>query len=836
MIARLVILLVLGLGCLLAAIVWFQPPPQSGTDMISVKTSPGELLEDSLLEKLSADNASRPEGQGEMVALPAPPQTVNLPESLKHALWDQEHAAFELETQLGRLINAAFQAREPQMLQRLFRSTERVLIPRDDGRFLRGPGWECRRWTVATLSGNLRDAQVEGLARRMIGYVAKFDTIHPLSLRVLSLKKTDIQNRNDTWWAHIGIAGTGLMADGAPTSFDSEHFLTCRFETDSELTSGQVLVNWSVRREEVREATGTMMREITQQVGLSELPLRDNWNPKWHPVQAYGFQTAVEDFDLDGDLDIAVCSLDGAQYLLRCDRSGRYVDAAAQLGLPADRGNGVAVLATWVDYDNDGFPDLLLGDALYHNDSGEKFVDVTEESGLVFDCLCMGVSVADYDADGLPDLYVLSYGDRQAASERPVGYVSDNDSGAENQLWQNLGNGRFLDVTQRAGVDAGKQHSFAAAWLYANEDEHPDLYVANEFGENHLFLNDGKGGFQDRAEFARVAAFSASRGVVAGDLNGDTAADLYVANMFARAGRRIIERVSRAEYPPGLFGQLQGACIGNRIYRRVPHGPGYRDVTQGLGVNQVGWAYAPAMVDLDGNGYLDLYAATGHLSFDRQQPDGSTCYWRAAVTHPLDRSARTPALGPLDHEAGEFWVENPRLLPEQKRNLNGFEPNRLYLNIDGHQFVDLSFESGAGIDADSRSSIVGDFDGDGDPDLLVSSAGGGPLRLFANEISSSTHRVRVVLRGVHGNRRGLGARVVARCGKRKIARDLFTQNGFMGQSPLELLIGLGAAEQIDELTVQWQGGKLQRFVDLPVDCRLTITEDQQEWQQQPFGR
>ena len=834
MIVRLVILLVLGLGGLLAAIVWFQPPPQTGADLVAVKPAAGELLQDSLLEKLSADNA-RAEGKGKLVALPAPPQTVNLSNSLQQSLWDQEHVAFELETRLGRLINAAFQAREPQMLTRLFRSVERVQIPRDAGRILRGPSWECRRWMVATLAGNLHDTEVTALARRLIGYVAKFDTVHPVSLRVLSLRKTDIQNRSDTWWAQIGISGTGLMADGAPTSFDSEHVLTCRFENESELTAGQILVNWSVQREDVRRATGTLMREVTQQVGLSEVPLRDNWNPEWHPVRAYGFQTAVEDFDLDGDLDIAVSSLDGPQYLLRCDPSGRYVEVTGQLGLPADRGDGVAVLATWLDYDNDGFPDLLLGDALYHNDSGEKFVDVTEESGLVFDSLCMGVSVADYDADGLPDLYVLNYGDRRAESERPVGYVYDEESGAENQLWQNLGNGRFLDVTQRAGVDGGKRHSFAAAWLYADADERPDLYVANEFGENQLFLNDGKGGFQDRAEFAQVSAFSASRGVVAGDLNGDTAADLYVANMFARAGRRIIERVSRAEYPPGLFGQLQGACIGNRIYRRVPQGRGYSDKTQGLGVNQVGWAYAPAMADLDGNGYLDLYAATGHLSFDRQQPDGSTCYWRAAVTHPLDRSARTAPVGPLDQEAGEFWVENPRLLPEQKRNLSSFEPNRLYLNVDGRQFIDLSYESGAGIDADSRSSIVGDFDRDGDPDLLVCSAGGGPLRLFANEIPGSGHRVRVVLRGVHGNRRGLGARVVARCGKRKIARDLFSQNGFMGQGPLELLIGLGDAQQIDELTVQWQGGKLQRFMELPVDCRLTLTEDQQEWQQQPFG-
>ena len=700
---------------------------------------------------------------------------------------------------------------------------------------MKGPFWESRRWSVSSLGGNLRDVSVAELSQYLIGYIEDFATIDNINLRVLSLRRVDIQTRSDTWWVHLGIAGTGKLKSGGPTSFDSEHIATCRFANEAELTDGKLFIKWSIRKQEQRQATQVLMRERTRQSGLADVVLRDNWNAEWHPVRPHAFQTAVEDWNRDGTLEIAISSLDGPQYLLQRDSSGRFIDVAEQYGLPAERGNGVAVLANWFDYDNDGFPDLLLGDALYHNEAGARFVDVTEESGLVFDSLSMGVQAADYNGDGLPDLYVLNYGDRRASSGQ-VGYVDDTMSGAENQLWQNLGNGRFLDVSQQAGVDGGRQHSFAAAWLYANEDEYPDLYVANEFGQNNLFLNDGKGSFQDRAEFASVAVYSASRGVVAGDLNGDTAADLYVANMYARSGRRIIDRIGRAEYPPGLFGQLQGACIGNRLYRRVPNGPGYNDVTQGLGVNQVGWAYAPAMADFDGDGSLDLYAATGHLSFDRTQADGATCFWRNAAIHPTNRAARLKPLGTLDQEAGEFWVENPRLLPEQKRNLSAFEPNRMFFNAGKAGFVDLTHECGAGIDADSRSSIVGDFDGDGAPDLLVASVGGGPLRLFLNEIPTETHRVRIALKGVQGNRLGLGARVIVRCGEQRIARDVFPQNGFMGQCPLELLIGVGDATEIDELSVRWQGGKLQRHVKLPVDCQLTITEDEVDWKQRPFDR
>ena len=114
-------------------------------------------------------------------------------------------------------------------------------------------------------------------------------------------------------------------------------------------------------------------------------------------------------------------------------------------------------------------------------------------------------------------------------------------------------------------------------------------------------------------------------GVVAGDLDGNGTPEIYVANMFSKMGRRIIAHVSEADYPPGIYQQLLGSCAGNRLYRTTDITAGtpvYQEISDSLGVNGVGWAYAPALTDLDLDGYLDIYATAGFLSFERGEPDG----------------------------------------------------------------------------------------------------------------------------------------------------------------------------------------------------------------------
>ena len=128
--------------------------------------------------------------------------------------------------------------------------------------------------------------------------------------------------------------------------------------------------------------------------------------------------------------------------------------------------------------------------------------------------------------------------------------------------------------------------------------------------------------FQNIADDAGVGDFATSMGVATGDIDGDGKTEIYVANMFSKMGRRIIDHVSADDYPAGIFEQIQGACAGNRLYQPQSGVSTYRDVSQQLGVNPVGWAFAPAMADFDANGYLDIYATTGFMSFSRKKPDG----------------------------------------------------------------------------------------------------------------------------------------------------------------------------------------------------------------------
>ncbi len=199
------------------------------------------------------------------------------------------------------------------------------------------------------------------------------------------------------------------------------------------------------------------------------------------------------------------------------------------------------------------------------------------------------------------------------------------------------------------------------------------------------------------------------------------------------------------------------------------------------------------------------------------------------MTQPLDRKAQisNDQLSELDVENGEFWVDNPFKMPENGGNLSGYERNRLYLNAGNLDFVNASFASACDIDSDSRTAVAMDYDNDGDEDLLVGNVGGGPMRLFRNNLPVQ-NSIKIRLRGTESNRQGIGSRLTLSVGGKKIVRDLFPANGFMGSGPSELVIGLGQAESVDEISIRWPTGKSQAVETVKANTAIVITEGSKE--------
>ncbi len=179
--------------------------------------------------------------------------------------------------------------------------------------------------------------------------------------------------------------------------------------------------------------------------------------------------------------------------------------------------------------------------------------------------------------------------------------------------------------------------------------------------------------------------------------------------------------------------------------------------------------------------------------------------------------------GKLDDSLGEFWVENPWHLVARGHNLSCFERNRIFLNVEGRDFVEISHLTGADSDGDGRAVVAADFRNSGMQDLLVRQAGGGPLLYFENRLPRRSY-LTVSLMGRQSNRQGIGARIVATVGERQIVREMYPANGYLSQAPNQVHLGLGDAEQVDRLTIRWPSGKVQVFDNLKAGRHVRIDE------------
>lgn len=192
------------------------------------------------------------------------------------------------------------------------------------------------------------------------------------------------------------------------------------------------------------------------------------------------------------------------------------------------------------------------------------------------------------------------------------------------------------------------------------------------------------------------------------------------------------------------------------------------------------------------------------------------------MSQPFDRGASIPQPGDLNHELDEFWVDSPWKI-QNSHNLSAYERNRTFLNVEGDQFVEISYLAGNDSDGDGRAVVAADFRNNGQLDLVVRQVGGGALLLYENQFPKR-HYLKVSLRGTQSNRLGIGARITASVGGRQIARELFPVNSFRSQMPSYVHFGLADADHVDSLVVRWPSGLEQELANLAADQHVVITE------------
>jgi hypothetical protein len=519
----------------------------------------------------------------------------------------------------------------------------------------------------------------------------------------------------------------------------------------------------------------------------------------------------------------------------------RFVDVTDQAGirfrhvtgafgkkyLPETMGSGCAFL----DYDNDGWQDILLINsmtwperrgpravmALYHNNRDGTFTDVTRAAGLAVELYGMGVAIADYDNDGFVDIYVTALG--------------------PNRLFRNLGNGRFRDVTERAGVgDPG--FSTSAAWFDYDRDGWLDLFVGNYVewtpetdlfctldGVNksyctpesyrgqspRLYHNRRDGTFEDVTERAGLYdPTSKALGVALLDYNDDGWIDLIVAN----------------DTQP------------NKLYRNNGNGT-FTDVGVAAGVafSEAGVARAGMGVDAadyDGSGRASIII--GNFSNEMMalyHNEGNGLFIDEAPSSTIGQATLlTLAFGAFffDYDL-DGWVDifaiNGHVADDIERvhpQIRYAQPPHLFRNLGKKRFEEVTRRVGLVRPMVGRGAAYGDYDNDGDLDLLVTT-NGGRARLWRNEGGNQNRFLRVKLIGTRSNRDGIGAKVsVWLADGRKLWGMVKSGSSYLSQSELPLTFGLGQADKVARMEIRWPSGRLEQLGEVAANQLVIVRE------------
>ncbi|HLM55941.1 MAG TPA: VCBS repeat-containing protein, partial [Pyrinomonadaceae bacterium] len=319
---------------------------------------------------------------------------------------------------------------------------------------------------------------------------------------------------------------------------------------------------------------------------------------------------AAADFDRDGWLDLFVTAPD-RNYLYVNDRRGRFRDASEELGV---KGLATGVAPLVFDYDNDGDSDVFVSavgqQILLENrlvpDGRLAFVDSSNEAGVAVPAIGFSAVAGDVNGDGFLDVYVTGY-NRYGQVTPDSWFRATN--GTPNLLFVNQRDGTFREEAAKWGVD-DRRWSYAAAFADVNGDGRQDLYVANDFGEKAMFVNKGDR-FSDEAKERGVLDPGNGMGVSFGDFNNDGLLDLHASNMSSTAGNRILSRLFPNQ--SAKENVLKKLAAGNNLFENTGAGK-FRDVTAEVGGFSGGWAWGGGFIDLDNDGWEDIFTPNGFIS------------------------------------------------------------------------------------------------------------------------------------------------------------------------------------------------------------------------------
>jgi hypothetical protein len=524
-------------------------------------------------------------------------------------------------------------------------------------------------------------------------------------------------------------------------------------------------------------------RDVSPEVGLRTFPLT-NLDRRYVIETMSGGGVAFLDCDNNGKLDIAVVNdssidryLAGGDRLItlyREDGNGNtlhFTDVTAVAGLTTKGwANGIAV----ADYDNDGLPDIYVTgyghNVLYHNLGGCKFADVTAKAGVGGGGFSAGAAWADYDHDGFVDLYVARYvstDPRHLPDPQRVVYknalteLPGKMPGETNLLYRNRGDGTFEEVAAKTGVqNTQKAHGMGLCWGDFDGDGWPDLFVTNDGYSNFLFHNKRVGTFED------IGVYSGTAYGEMGQTYGNMACD------FADLGHngRFDLFVTRfAGQPASLY-----INDGHNEFHDVADHAGIAAPTLPL----VKWG--ANFADFDNSGWLDLFMASGNFSTL------------------------------LDGAPGE-----PPFV----------EPIELLLNETNGKFREVAAATGlnAGPLKSRRGTALGDVNNDGKLDILVFNVGA-PPSLFLNETRNDNHWITLHLVGTKSNRMAIGARVTVTTGDVKQVDEVRAGGSYLSTSDPRLHFGLGSAASFDRIEVLWPSGLLEQFPGGPGDRFVSLVE------------